>query len=83
MKKYNLKCPIRKPNPHKKMLQAIDESHVAPNLLERKLKELGARAVLLTDITYLKRKDGKFSYLSAIKDAFTTEILGYAVSESL
>lgn len=51
MRKYNLKCPIRKPNPYKQMLKAIEISTVADNLLERKFKEYGPRYVLLTDIS--------------------------------
>ena len=43
----------------------------------------GVHSVLLTDITYLKRRDGQFSYLSAIMDAGTKEILAHVVSESI
>ena len=39
MRKYNLKCPIRKPNPYKKMLKESEVSEVAENLLERKFRE--------------------------------------------
>ena len=53
MRKYGLVCPIRKPNPYKKMMKALGESTIAPNLLERKFREYGPRVVLLTDITYL------------------------------
>ncbi|MCL2153983.1 MAG: IS3 family transposase [Oscillospiraceae bacterium] len=83
MRKYNFHCPIRKPNPYRKMRKAIDESYVAKNLLNREFKLHGSRMVLLTDITYMKRMGGAFSYMSAIKDAFTTEILAHVVSESL
>jgi transposase InsO family protein len=83
MNKYGLKCPIRRANPYKKMRRAIDEGDVAKNLLNREFKDHGVRAVLLTDITYLRRTDGQFSYLSAIKDAMTTEVLAHVVSDSL
>ena len=43
----------------------------------------GVRSVLLTGITYLKRKNGGFSYLSAIMDAGTKEILAHVISPSL
>ena len=33
MKKYNLKCPIRKANPYRRMMKAMKTNHVAPNLL--------------------------------------------------
>jgi transposase InsO family protein len=50
----------------------------AKNILNREFKDHGIRSVLLTDITYLKRKDGQFSYLSAIMDAGTEEILAHS-----
>ena len=80
MKKYGLICPIRKPNPYKKMIKALEESSVAPNLLERKFREYGPRVVLLTDITYLFYADHRKCYLSSIKDAYTKEILAWALS---
>lgn len=83
MRKYNLKCPIRKANPYRRMMRALRTNNTAQNLLNREFKAHGARAVLLTDITYLKRQDGGFSYLSAIMDAGTKEILAYVVSSSL
>lgn len=80
MRKYGLICPIRKPNPYKKMMKALEESTVAPNLLERKFREYGPRVVLLTDITYLFYADHRKCYLSTIKDAYTKEILAWALS---
>ena len=69
MHKYSLKCPIRKANPYRRMMNALKAGNTAPNILNREFKEHGVRAVLLTDITYLKRKDGCFSHLSVIMDA--------------
>ena len=83
MRKFNLRCPIRKANPYRRILKALKENNYAKNLLNREFKEHGVRSVLLTDITYLKRRDGQFSYLSAIMDACSKEILAYAVSPSL
>jgi len=83
MHKYGLKCPIRKANPYRRMAKALRTSNIADNLLNREFEEHGVRAVLLTDITYVKRKDGEFSYLSAIKDAGSKEILAYVASPSL
>ena len=83
MLKFKLKCPIRRPNPHKRALKIFKESNFAKNILNREFKEHGARTILLTDITYLKRRDGKFSYLSAIMDAYTKEILAHVVCSSL
>lgn len=83
MRKYNLKCPIRKPNPYKKMLKESEVSEVAENLLERKFREYGPRYVLLTDITYLFYGRGNKAYLSSIKDAYTKEILAHVVSSNM
>ena len=83
MRKYNLKCPIRKPNPYKKMLKESEVSEVTENLLERKFREYGPRYVLLTDITYLFYGRGNKAYLSSIKDAYTKEILAHVVSPNM
>jgi transposase InsO family protein len=83
MRKYGLKCPIRKANPYRRIMKALKENNYAKNVLNREFKEHGVRMVLLTDITYLKRKDGQFSYLSAIMDAGTKEILAHVVSPSI
>lgn len=83
MRKYGLVCPIRKPNPYKKMMKALGESTIAPNLLERKFREYGPRVVLLTDITYLFYFNHKKCYLSTIKDAYTKEILAWALSPNM
>lgn len=83
MRKYNLKCPIRKANPYRRMAKALKTNHVAPNLLNREFRGHGARVVLLTDITYIPRKDGGFSYLSTILDAYTKQLLAYVCSDSL
>ena len=82
MKKCNLRCPIRKANPYRRMAKALRESNVAPNLVDRRFTELGQRMVLLTDITYLPYHNG-CAYLSTIIDAFTRQVLAYAISPSL
>ena len=82
MDKYGLMCPIRKANPYRRMAKALQTSHVAQYLLERKFREFGPRMVLLTDITYIPY-GGTFAYLSTILDAFTKQILSYVLSDSL
>lgn len=57
------------------MMKALEESTIAPNILERKFREYGPRVVLLTDITYLFYDNHLKCYLSSIKDAYTKEIL--------
>lgn len=82
MKKYGLICPIRKANPYRRMAKALKTSNVAENLLNRDFTAHGARAVLLTDITYIPYNEG-FCYLSTILDAYTKQILAYVLSKSL
>ena len=83
MKKYNIICPHRKPNPYKTIAKATKEHSTVPNILERKFKQGIPRKILLTDISYLSYGKGKRAYLSAIKDSSTNEILAYEVSSSL
>jgi len=83
MRKFNLFCPIRKPNPYKRMARAKQEAATKPNLLKRDFKANGPRSSLLTDITYLFYGRGKKAYLSTIKDSFTNQILSYVLSDSL
>lgn len=82
MKKYGLICTIRKANPYRRMAKAIKTNNVADNLVKREFTAYGARAVLLTDITYIAY-NGEFCYLSTILDAYTKQILSYVLSESL
>lgn len=82
MQKYNLYCPIRKANPYRRMAKALRTNNVAPNTLNREFEKHGPRTVLLTDITYLSY-NGVFAYLSTILDAFTKQVLSYALSSSL
>lgn len=84
MKKFNLKCPIRKANPYRRMMKAMKTSNVAKNLLERKFEDYGPGYVLLTDITYFFYSKARIkAYLSVIKDAFTKQIKAYVLSSSL
>lgn len=82
MHKYGLKCPIRKANPYRRMVKNMKTDRIADNLLNREFKEHGPRKILLTDITYIPCY-GVFCYLSVIMDAFTKQVLAYALSPSL
>ena len=82
MKKFNLFCPFRKPNPYKQIMKELKTNDIAENLLQREFEDYGPRTVLLTDITYLPYNN-KFAYLSTILDAFTKEILAYVLSSSM
>lgn len=83
MRKFSLRCPIRRANPYRRMAKALKTSNVAPNLLKRQFRTHGARMVLLTDITYLLYGGDQKSYLCTILDAYTKQVLAYAVSDSL
>ena len=83
MKKFGLKCPIRKANPYRRIAKALKTSNVADNLVNRKFEERGPRSILLTDITYMLYRNSQKAYLSTILDAYTKQVLAYAVSESL
>lgn len=83
MKKFKLKCPIRRISPHKQAAQQRQDIAIKPNLIQRQFKAYGPRMVLLTDITYLFYAHHQRAYLSVIKDAYTNEILAYEVSDSL
>ncbi|WP_327796152.1 IS3 family transposase, partial [Tetragenococcus koreensis] len=83
MQKYRLFCPIRKANPYRKMAKAKKENTILPNVLNRQFKATGPKTVLLTDVTYLFYGRQQKAYLSTIKDAYTHQILAYALSPSL
>jgi len=83
MKKYGLLCPIRKANPYRRMAKAIKTDSISKNLVNREFRGRGPGGVLLTDITYLFYGQGQKAYLSVIKDAYTKQVMAYAVSNSL
>ncbi len=82
MKKYGLFCPIRQPNPYRRMAKAMKTSHVAENEVQRQFRKYPPRKALLTDITYLFYRGG-VCYLSPILDVCTHEVLAYKVSDNL
>ena len=53
MRKYRLTCPIRKPNPYRRLQRSIRMGSTAENLVNREFESRGPRAILLTDITYI------------------------------
>lgn len=83
MRKYNLVCPIRKPNPYRRMAKAKQENTTKPNILNREFESKTPKAAILTDITYIRYGRGKWAYLSVMKDCCTHQILSYALSETL
>lgn len=82
MKKYQLVCPIRKANPYRQMMRAIQTNHRADNIVNRNFTQAGPRTILLTDITYIPWKE-KYCYLSSVKDSVTRECLAYVLSKTM
>lgn len=83
MRKYNIVCPHRRPNPYKRIAKATKEHTVVPNKLNREFKQGIPGKVLLTDITYLPYNGNSMAYLSTVKDACTNELLAYHVSDRI
>ena len=83
MRKYNIKCPLKKAKPYRKLAKATKEHSVVPNYLNREFKQKEVGKVLLTDITYLPYGESCMAYLSTVKDAVTNEILAYKLSKRL
>lgn len=79
MRKYRLACPIRKPNPYRRLQRSIRMGSTAENLVNWEFESCGPRAVLLADITYIPL-NGKSCYLSTILDACTKQVLRSAVA---
>ena len=83
MKKYDLRCPIRKANPYRRQQAEIAGAYVAPNLVNREFETRGPRAVLLTDITYLIPRNAPRCYMSTVIDSCTKELLAWTLSDNL
>jgi len=84
MRRLNLVCPHRKPNPYRLMAKATQEHRVVPNKLQRDFKKGIPGLVLLTDITYLPfGRHSEFGYLSTILDGSTGELLAYNLSNRI
>lgn len=83
MKKYGLVAQIRRRNPYKYLAKATQEHRTAPNVLQRKFDQRLPYRAFGADITYLYYGNGQRSYLSAIKDLASSEIVAYRVSASL
>ncbi|MDD2575765.1 MAG: IS3 family transposase, partial [Acholeplasmataceae bacterium] len=84
MKKYGLKCPIRKANPYRRMAKSIKTNNVYQNLLERNFYEGRPFENLLTYISYLYYGPLRsVAYISTIKDSVTREIIAYKLSKNL
>lgn len=89
MRKYNLRCSVRRVNPYRIQAKRLQENRIAPNILNRQFRAYGPRTVLLTDITYIPRYSHhgggnaqKYTYVCVIMDAYTKEVLSCVCSPS-
>ena len=82
MKKYGLRCHIRRRDPYREMMREMQTNQIAPNVLDRNFDAYLPREACLTDITYIPY-NGTYCYLSTIKDVCTKEILAYVLSTNL
>jgi transposase InsO family protein len=83
MRKYELFAQVRQANPYRKMAIATHENQTSPNLIKRQFNQGEPGKVLLTDITYLRYCNGRWAYLSCVKDGATRQILAHHLSGSL
>ncbi|MBQ9042915.1 MAG: IS3 family transposase [Eggerthellaceae bacterium] len=81
MRKFGIVFKRKRKNPYHP-IGADGLPKVAPNVLDRNFHQGALRKVLVTDITYMPCREG-FSYLSAILDAESDELIGHVVSLSL
>lgn len=79
-KKLGLRCR------QKRKFKATTDSHhtlpVAPNLLDRQFAVEAPGKAWTTDITYVATDEG-WLYLAGVKDLFSGELVGYAMSERM
>ena len=83
MKKMQITAQLPKKDAYKGQATHHHECMAKPNLVNRNFK-LGVRQVVLTDITYIHYGYYRTpAYMCVFKDAYTTEILGCAVSSKM
>ena len=82
MKELNLRTKTRKQNPYKQRMKDNSEKFYCENLLQREFKNKLPYKALGIDITYLKY-NGRFAYLCVLLDVKTTEVVSYALSQTM
>ena len=81
MRKFDIKFSRKRKNPYHPI--GVDGlPKIAANTLDRAFHQGALRKVLVTDITYIPCQEG-FTYLSAVLDAQSNEVLAYVPSLSL
>ena len=82
MRENGLVCMIRRVNKSRVALQKNIENRHVPNLLKRQFKQSIPYRFASTDITYI-RYQGRFSFLSVVKDLASSEILVWRLSRHM
>lgn len=82
MKELNLRTKTRKQNPYKQRIKDTTEKFYCENLLQREFKNKLPFNALGIDITYLKYNN-RFAYLCVLLDVKTTEVISYALSQTM
>lgn len=82
MNELNLITKTRKKNPYKQYLKENSEKFYCENLLQRNFKDKLPYRALAIDITYLKYNN-RFAYLCVLIDVKTTEVISYALSNTM
>lgn len=82
MNELNLKTKTRRQNPYKQRIKDNSEKFYCENLLQREFKNRLPYKALGIDITYLKY-NGRFAYLCVLLDVKTTEVISYALSQTM
>ena len=82
MNELNLRTKTRKQNPYKQRMKDNSEKFYCENLLQREFKNKLPYKALGIDITYLKY-NGRFAYLCVLLDVKTTEVISYALSQTM
>ena len=79
MKKYGLRCRIRRKNPYKAIMKKTQEHRTFPNHLNRQFATTIPHRYFGTDITYLPFGH-RFAYLAIVKDIASGEIMAWHLS---
>ena len=82
MNELNLKTKTRRQKPYKQRIKDNLEKFYCENLLQREFKNRLPYKALGIDITYLKY-NGRFAYLCVLLDVKTTEVISYALSQTM
>jgi len=79
MRKYSLKCKIRRKSPYREINKKTQEHRTFENILDREFGQVSPYQFFCTDISYIPCREG-FAYLSVVKDISTGEMVAWNLS---